>query len=102
MRLTTDGTDITDPNFTTKSTKHTELGDPQIETRSAPALLGATHRAFTFYLADPISSIETRLFPNSLAATSRLYLLSRRSHQLDCADFRRFRFFESGKNGGGG
>ena len=28
-----------------------------IETRSAPALLGATHRAFTFYLADPISSI---------------------------------------------
>ena len=57
MRLTTDGTDITDPNFTAKSTKHTELGDPQIETRSAPALLGATHRAFTFYLADPISSI---------------------------------------------
>ena len=28
-----------------------------IETRSAPASLGATHRAFTFYLGNPISSI---------------------------------------------
>ena len=34
-----------------------------IETRSAPALLGATHRAFTFYLGNPISSIETRSAP---------------------------------------
>jgi hypothetical protein len=29
----------------------------RIETRSAPAVLGATHRAFTFYLGSPISSI---------------------------------------------
>ncbi len=28
-----------------------------IETRSAPASLGATHRAFTFYLGNPFSSI---------------------------------------------
>ncbi len=34
-----------------------------IETRSAPTLLGATHRAFTFYLGNPISSIETRSAP---------------------------------------
>ena len=27
------------------------------ETRSAPASLGATHRAFTFYLGSPTSSI---------------------------------------------
>ena len=35
-----------------------------IETRSAPTLLGATHRAFTFYLGNPISSIETRSLPS--------------------------------------
>src|SRR5207302_4149231 len=29
-----------------------------IETRSAPALLGATHRAFTFYLGNPFSSVH--------------------------------------------
>ena len=28
-----------------------------IETRSAPVLLGATHRAFTFYLGNPLFSI---------------------------------------------
>jgi hypothetical protein len=33
-----------------------------IETRSAPASLGATHRAFTFYLGNPISSILKILF----------------------------------------
>jgi hypothetical protein len=63
VRLTTDGTDITDPNFATKSTKHTELGDPQIETRSAPALLGATHRAFTFYLGNPFPRLKLACFP---------------------------------------
>ena len=42
-----------------------------IETRSAPTLLGATHRAFTFYLGNPISSIETRSAPGSLAAARR-------------------------------
>ena len=42
-----------------------------IETRSAPALLGATHRAFTFYLGNPISSIETCSLPSSLAAVRR-------------------------------
>ena len=41
-----------------------------IETRSAPALLGATHRAFTFYLGNPISSIETRSAP-ALARSPR-------------------------------
>jgi hypothetical protein len=82
-----------------------------LKTRSAPALLGATHRAFTFYLenpfsrlklarlppcsalphraftfylGNPISSIETRSAPALLGATpSRLYLLSRKSHFLD-------------------
>src|SRR6266508_4360291 len=34
-----------------------------IETLSAPAFLGATHRAFAFYLGNPISSIETRSAP---------------------------------------
>ena len=33
-----------------------------IETRSAPASLGATHRAFTFYLGNPISSILKIMF----------------------------------------
>ncbi len=32
-----------------------------IETLSAPALLGATHRAFAFYLGNPISSIPAFL-----------------------------------------
>jgi hypothetical protein len=55
-----------------------------LKTRSAPALLGATHRAFTFYLENPIFSIETRSAPALLGATpSRLYLLSRKSHFLD-------------------
>jgi hypothetical protein len=53
----------------------------EIETRSAPALLGAAHRAFTFYLENPISSIENSL-GSGLARRypSRLYLLSRKSH----------------------
>ena len=32
-------------------------GNKLIETRSAPVLLGATHRAFTFYLGNPLFSI---------------------------------------------
>jgi hypothetical protein len=36
----------------------------RFETRSYPNSLAATHRGFTFYLADPISSIETRSYPN--------------------------------------
>jgi hypothetical protein len=45
------------------TTKASNLGNPisSIETRSAPALLGATHRAFTFYLGNPISSIPVFL-----------------------------------------
>jgi hypothetical protein len=37
---------------------------PSFETRLAPALLGATHRAFTFYLGNPISSIPVFLIPS--------------------------------------
>jgi len=39
--------------------KPSNLGNPisPIETCSAPALLGATHRAFIFYLGNPISSV---------------------------------------------
>ncbi|PYJ90992.1 MAG: hypothetical protein DMF41_07110 [Verrucomicrobia bacterium] len=33
------------------------MGTKLIETRSAPVLLGATHRAFTFYLGNPLFSI---------------------------------------------
>jgi hypothetical protein len=39
-----------------------------IETRSAPASLGATHRAFTFYLGNPISSILKIMFILSKAS----------------------------------
>ena len=39
-----------------KSTKHTQIRDPQIETRLFPNSFAATSR-FTFYLANPISSI---------------------------------------------
>jgi hypothetical protein len=41
----------------------------EFETRSSPDSLGATLRAFAFYLGNPSSSIETRSFPSSLAAT---------------------------------
>jgi hypothetical protein len=44
-----------------------------IETRSAPTLLGATHRAFAFYLGNPLSSIETRSAPTLLGATHRAF-----------------------------
>ncbi len=58
------------------------MGTKLIETRSAPVLLGATHRAFTFYLGNPLFSIllgsrVARRYP------SRLYLLSRKSPFLD-------------------
>jgi hypothetical protein len=36
-------------------------------------LLGTTHRAFTFYLENPISSIETRSAPALLGATHRAF-----------------------------
>src|SRR5205823_13654568 len=36
-----------------------------------PALARCFPRSFTFYVADPISSIETRSLPTSLAATHR-------------------------------
>ena len=39
-----------------------------IETRSAPTSLGATHRAFTFYLGNPISSILKIMFILSKAS----------------------------------
>ena len=42
-----------------------------IETCSLARSLGATHRAFIFYLGNPISSIETRSLPSSLAAARR-------------------------------
>ncbi|PYJ45027.1 MAG: hypothetical protein DME85_13870, partial [Verrucomicrobia bacterium] len=38
-------------------TELTEWEQNLIETRSAPVLLGATHRAFTFYLGNPLFSI---------------------------------------------
>jgi hypothetical protein len=41
----------------------------RVETYSLPNSLAATHPGFTFYVADPISSIETRSFPNLLVAT---------------------------------
>jgi len=52
LRIRCSGLAETISYSTTKSTEDTEIGDPQI---------------------------ETRLFPNSLAATSRLCLLSRKS-----------------------
>jgi len=54
-----------------------------IETRLAPALLGATHRAFTFYLGNPISSIETRSLPSSLAAARRGFTFYLADPRLD-------------------
>ena len=40
-----------------------------IETRSLPTLTRSYPRRFTFYVADPVSSIETRSLPNLLFAT---------------------------------
>jgi hypothetical protein len=40
-----------------------------IETRSLPAFARSYPRRFTFYVAHPIRSIETRSLPNSLIAT---------------------------------
>jgi len=44
-----------------------DTGEKGLETRSTPTLLGATHRAFTFYLGNPISSILNILFVLSKA-----------------------------------
>ena len=41
----------------------------EIETRSRPRLLAATRHGFTFYVADPISSIETRSSPGLFTPT---------------------------------
>jgi hypothetical protein len=55
----------------------------RIETRSRPRLLAATRHGFTFYVAHPIRSIETR----SLSALARCYhrsfsLIARTAHVL--------------------
>jgi len=48
-----------------------------------PRSLAATRRGFTFYVADPVSSIETRSRPTlARRYPSRLYLLCRWSRQL--------------------
>ena len=51
------------------------LGNPvsSIETRSAPALLSATHRAFTFYLGNPVSSIPLFLIQKSTDFFHRIF-----------------------------
>jgi hypothetical protein len=45
----------------------------RFETRSLPSSLVATPRDFAFYVADPISSIETRSFPGAELLETRVF-----------------------------
>ena len=61
-----------------------KLQRSSIETRSLPALARCFPRSFTFYVADPISSIVSRLLPQRSTATSRLCRPCRSSRSLHC------------------
>ena len=57
------------------------------ETRSRPRLLAATRHGFTFYVADPISSIETRSLPTLTHCFPRNFTLITRSPRRPCASY---------------
>jgi len=55
--------------FPRSFTFYLALPKRSIETRLLPSSLAATHRGFAFYVAFPKSSIETRSLPSSLIGT---------------------------------
>jgi hypothetical protein len=58
-----DSARTTEDFFESGKSGNEDTGEKGLETRSAPALLGAAHRAFAFYLGNPLPRFLRSCFP---------------------------------------
>src|SRR5438045_28587 len=73
---------IPPPRSRALPTGHVAHPTRSIETRSLPTLTRSYPRSLTFYVADPVSSVVSRLLPQRSTATLRLDRPCRSSQSL--------------------